>query len=417
VVPSRTNPGVDENCKLIINTVETMESYLSTCRYLGQPLFYKPELNADDLLDGECMPNGLEGIGTGDCSPSCKGAGGKCHDCSGRGCAGIAQAECTFVDGIGESMDLVSYFLCHAFCSANAQQGFPEYNNYAYMKFDKESQMCRCEPEGNYECKVQIVKAGISGDDINNCASEDDPTGCSSDGDCSDPSKPKCDQVSGECVQCLSDSDCPNPADPTKGLCDIDLLICREGCREDTDCAAQDYCKKEPLDADIGSCTLGCRNPGTPCTGGICSGSHNCEEEGKNNYIKSMDIYTTSCDGCDTRGVGGATIFVKAVIPETGKEGSCLTEVLDVPDRDDYPNGGNAFFDKFDPLGACFWFHSENDVTEFSVTWTGQGTWVPDKFILDWSADSTRCCVNKDGTSLTDGGVPASFDCERCPAQ
>jgi len=415
--PPELNPNVDENCRLIINTVESMESYLSTCRYLGQPLFYKPALNVDGILDGECMPNGLEGIGTGTCSPACKGAGGACHDCSGTNCAGIAQAECTFVDDpTGESEPLTSYFLCHASCSLKAQQGNPgDYNNFAFLKYDKESQQCTCEHEGNFQCKVQIVKFGISGDGMNKCAIVEDPTECSSDADCPDPSKPKCDQGSGECVQCLSDSDCPNPADdPTEGLCDIGPNICTDGCREDADCDAQDYCKKESDNDEIGSCTLGCRNPGTPCgSGGTCSGNHLCEVGGSV-YMKSIEVHTASCVGCNTKELGGANIFVKAIIPSTGHEGSCSTRILDVPDRDDYPNGGgNVVFDKPETLDACYLFHSENDVTEFSVTWTGPGTWVPDTFIIDWNDNTPRCCVNLDSTSLTDGSA-ASFACDRC---
>jgi hypothetical protein len=415
--PSAQNPGVDENCRMIIDATESMEDYLGTCRYVGQPLFHKPTLGGDGVITGECMPNAIEGVGTGTCAPvpMCSG---NCHGCSGTNCAGYAEADCTFTDDPnGESQAITSYDACFAFCSLNAQTGAPDVNNFAYLKFDKESQICNCETKGHKQCTIQIVKHGVTADDIATCSDDGpDPTGCTSDADCLDASQPKCDAASGVCVQCISDSDCPNPAgDPTENLCSLVSHTCMTGCRTDEDCESQDYCKKASHNDEIGSCTLGCRNPGQPCTlePGTCSGTHTCEEGGSV-YINGLEVYTASCVGCSSRELAGASITLTAVVPGATGEGTCSTSVLDVPSRTDYPSGGgNVVFDQPETLDTCYLFHSENEVTSFSVSWSGLGTWTPDKFIINWHENTPRCCQNTGGTTLTDG-VSASFSCERC---
>merc|ERR1719315_992670 len=189
--------NVDENCKMISNNVETMEKYLSTCRYVGQPLMYKPSIGSSGFSEGDCIPSVL----TGTCPDSCPT--GQCHDCSDNGCLGYAQAECTFKDHAdGESTILPSYDDCQSICS-----GLAKSQELVFFKYDKETEDCLCQNMGEASCTIQLVKYGMSEADIETCTTGGGSSGCTTDADCTDTSKPKCDQGSGECVQCLSDSD------------------------------------------------------------------------------------------------------------------------------------------------------------------------------------------------------------------
>merc|ERR1712212_579079 len=79
----------------------------------------------------------------------------------------------------------------------------------------------------------------------------------------------------------------------------------------------------------------------------------------------------------------------------------------------DYAAGVDAAFTDDTSLSDCFQFGLSSKVTEFKVTWTGSGTWTPEKFALErrFGEDWPYCCNNTEGLTLSDGQEQI-FTCE-----
>lgn len=117
------------------------------------------------------------------------------------------------------------------------------------------------------------------------------------------------------------------------------------------------------------------------------------------------------CVGCPSyraSGVAGATIMM-ATDSVSGTV-SCTTSILDHPADVDY--SGQHNFADYDTLFECFMFGLSEQVTEFSVSWTGAGTWTPEKFILERENQSALpyCCYNSGGLAVSEG-QSQTFDC------
>eukprot|EP00091_Calanus_sinicus_P016619 TRINITY_DN36071_c0_g1_i1.p1 TRINITY_DN36071_c0_g1~~TRINITY_DN36071_c0_g1_i1.p1 ORF type:complete len:188 (-),score=58.10 TRINITY_DN36071_c0_g1_i1:213-776(-) len=152
---------------------------------------------------------------------------------------------------------------------------------------------------------------------------------------------------------------------------------------------------------------FGCREVGVPCKNndgieGNCNGNHECVQSGEA-WLTKLTIETRDCKDCSTlKAASGASIRMTVVPP--GGEKSCTTHTLDDPAAEDYAVG-QATFEDPTYLSTCFMFGLSDKVTDFKVTWTGAGTWTPEKFILERrkGADWPFCCYNEGGLTLTEG--------------
>jgi len=405
--------GPDENCKLIADT--TLEQYLDACRVFGQPL-----RNANNQCVSGYFSDTCALVGCSDTT---------CHTCNtvDDGCGLYSQTECEKFGSPGEtSENIPSFEKCLSLCSIQQQS-----NPFTYVVYDKEQQECICYPDGLRGCQITAVPFGMTVDDAERC------DGCETDADCP-VARPICSVVTGRCVECEENADC---TDSSKPFCDLDANICKPDdcelccesdddcadpthcdtvdhlckpeCTADTDCADTDYCKCHdgsdhgntcPAE-DGGSCVVGCRDPGMECDGSgkKCAGDHTCREDGEASLTK-LFLETRDCAGCSSLKAdpSGATLLMTTANP-TGAE-NCTTNILDNSTTTDYAIGVKAVFDDDDDLSECFMANLDA-LAKFEVTWTGAGTWTPEKFILERREEMAwpYCCFNDAGVSVSDG--------------
>merc|ERR1712215_50977 len=424
---------IDENCKLISDS--TLKEYLDACRVVGQPL---------KDINGQC----IQGLQADACSFI--GCDTGCHTCdSTEACGMYTETECEKLGSPGETSNQIpDYTTCLSLCTSQQQS-----NPFTYVVYDKEAQECICYPDGLRSCQIIAVPFGLNINQVDRCG------GCTDDNDCKPP-RPVCSGVSGYCEECVSNTDCPStkpfcnnniceedkcstcapptPAcdsngecvecvsdsdcsDPTKPSCDLSENVCKTGCTTDSDCDADDYCQCTTHSTDecsSGHCVLGCRNVGDMCNvnsvlTGKCNGDHECVQSG-GAVLTKIILGTKDCTGCNgvkEPGVAGATIMMKTDAV-TGDH-TCSTNILDHTHDVDYPNSGTHDFEDYATLGPCFMFDLTEQIMEFSVSWTGPGTWTPDKFILVRENESTWpfCCFNDGGLTVSEG-QSQTFTCE-----
>ncbi len=98
-----------------------------------------------------------------------------------------------------------------------------------------------------------------------------DAPACTMDRDCTDPSAPRCDVMSGRCVVCLGAMDCPRAQH-----CEVARGACEAGCRADDDCrrGAEDGGVSARCDTARGVCVECMTDDECPlrtiCTEGMC---------------------------------------------------------------------------------------------------------------------------------------------------
>jgi len=422
--------GPDENCKLIADT--TLDQYLEACRVVGQPLRDAYGVCVSGFLSKDCSLIGCD----------------DCHVCDADDACGLySQTECLKIGSPGEtSENIPSFEHCLALCTSQQQS-----NKFTYVVYDKEQQECICYPDGLRECQITAVPFGMTLDQALICdgceSNADCPAArpicsvqthrcveCEKKSDCSDPSKPicdlndyiciedgcsscvaptdVCDPNTGACIECLTNDDC------TDGNCDTADNVCKPECHVDTDCNAQDYCKCHD-GTDVGNscpaggdCVLGCRDVGTACAteDGDCNGDHGCVVVGDTTLTK-LTIETKECTGCSSlKAVSGATINMTAIPPPPSGEKTCSTAILDNPASIDYSS--QAVFELPAYLSKCFFWGYISDLTKFQVTWTGPGTWTPEKFTLERKATTAWpiCCFNDAGLTVSEV-QPQEFTC------
>merc|ERR1712215_94086 len=151
--------GTDENCKLIADPngsgtpEEEMQKYLDNCRVTGQPL------TTDGTISGACIPNPH----TGECSPFCTGdCFTECDKCD-----GYQGALCDHVGDPDETVELLPN-MDACFGSLNLIQDMYELN---YMVWDAEQEECLGYNEPKYNCKIQVVRNGVTMDQVSKCES------------------------------------------------------------------------------------------------------------------------------------------------------------------------------------------------------------------------------------------------------
>jgi len=430
--------GPDENCKLIADT--TLDQYVAACGVVGQPL---------RDADGSCMASAASG------SCSLVNCGNECHMCDSNDLCGLyTKTECEKLGSPGETSDNIPNFqTCLSLCTSQQQS-----NPFTYVTYDQESQECICYPDGLNQCTITAVPYGMTldqADQCNGCLSDGDcpperpicsvltgrcveceknddcSTGniCSSDhvcipddcGGCAAPT-PVCDTVSGECYECVVDSDCP----AEKPDCDLGEHVCKPECMHDGDCGDSDYCMchTDIIKDDCpggGACVTGCRDVGSACTvtnggTGVCNGHHVCIQYGEAT-LTTIKIGTKDCSGCSSLRAGSGASITMTTQPPLGAV-TCTTGILDKPGITDYTPGVEAAFTDDTSLSSCFQFGLSSKVTEFKVTWTGTGTWTPEKFALErrFGEDWPFCCYNPNGVTLSEG-QDQTFTCEETGAE
>lgn len=424
--------GKDENCQLISGeNGETIERYLESCRIVGQPL--------RDSFD-----NCISGFATNGCSQQNCG-NSQCHTCTKDGpCKLYSETECTINNSPGETVDgiIPSIDVCLTFCTKSQA-----YSPWTYFTYDKEAQKCICYNGAEHSCGIKVVPQGLSYEDIMNCGE-----GCKTDGDCTDPMKPICDNLSGICVQCIDDPDCPGTQcinhvcgdcscdidclpngdcpecnsdddckDPSKPQCDLETHLCKNVCHQHSDCEPSDFCKchecnegsNDDCSSFEGKCELGCREPTKPCTledGSIgeCDGCNKCQEITGVSKLNRLIIETKTCeDGCSD-GDEGATFEITETLPG-GEQKSCVTPILNKPGEWDYDTGKETEFN-IEDFGSCRGFPLSDPPNDFKVTWNGSGKWTPEKFTLDRGGSVCKFECPGNGVELSKG-ASASFVC------
>jgi len=426
--------GPDENCKLVADT--TIEQYLGQCGVIGQPLRDGYGSCVASAASGSCSMFGCNEVG--------------CHMCDGKDLCGLyTKTQCEKLGSPGETFpgNIPNFQTCLSLCTSQQQS-----NPFTYVTYDQESQECICYPDGLSECQIIVVPYGMSQEQVDSC------DGCLSDADCpaarpicsvqtgrcveceknsdcaageiceqssntcipddcggcSAPT-PVCDSVSGECYECVSDADCSGD----KPDCDLTDHVCKAECTKDTDCDASDYCSCHGLRDDCpsgGACVGGCRGVGSPCTmpsggNGVCNGQHDCIAGGAL-ILTKLTVATKDCAGCNSlKAESGATITMTTQ-PPLG-DISCTTDVLDKAGQTDYAAGAEAAFTDAPSLSQCFQISLSSKVTNFEVSWSGTGTWTPEKFELErnFGEDWPFCCYNTGELSLSDG-QKQTFSCE-----
>jgi len=149
--------GTDENCKLIADPnsggdpKDEMQKYLDNCRVTGQPL------TDNGKKDGACIPNPHTGV----CIPACA----NCVPCG--ECDGYQQTLCDHTGDPDETIELLPNIeACFQILNTNQDS-----NEFTYMLWDAEQEECLGYKESSFNCKIEVVRYGVSIDDVNTCKS------------------------------------------------------------------------------------------------------------------------------------------------------------------------------------------------------------------------------------------------------
>merc|ERR1712189_106292 len=151
--------GTDENCKLIADPNSEgepeaeMQKYLDNCRVTGQPL------TVNGAQSGTCIPNPH----WQNCSANCA----DCLTCNKNTCDGYQQTMCDHSGDPDETIEsLPNMGAC--FTALNINQ---DSNKFTYMLFDAEQEECLGYKEPNVTCKIEVVRYGVTNDQVNTCKS------------------------------------------------------------------------------------------------------------------------------------------------------------------------------------------------------------------------------------------------------
>jgi len=102
----------------------------------------------------------------------------------------------------------------------------------------------------------------------------------------------------------------------------------------------------------------------------------------------------------------------------------CKTVDLNHPDQVDFATKSTFTANAADHYMGwenCWKGALEGRIEQSTVTWTGEGTWMPESICYDWSKDSNRVfvCTFSEGTSLSSGqsatGSCGAADGTSCP--
>jgi len=265
----------------------------------------------------------------------------------------------------------------------------------------------------------------------NECAGDQCCSGCASDSNCPYPT-PVCQD--GHVCGCNDDSDC-NAGDQ----CNTDLNKCEEipdECQvatEDVDCnsdvsgqceaGAAEYTQCFYCDTTgaHNQCKPGCSNnnglgkPECPASQPTCiDGTHVCSQDSGAILLRQIVFTSEACNGCATEGVDMTLTGFIAQDPKP----RCKTNGLDNPNNIDYASRGVFEAEPTEATwgwGTCYQSPLNGMVSEASVTWVGDGTWIPDNVCFDWvdpdESNLVSICRNTNGASLSNG-ESATLTCE-----
>jgi len=150
------NSGPDENCRLIATAGETMEQYLNSCNVIGQPIHH---------VNGHCM---YEDPSDSVCSMTTYCKDGYCDACSpDEKCEKIYhETECTLTENaeLEIEVDGNTFKQCTkaGIISSSA-------NPLTYVTWDKRKELCDGYPSGKRNCLIQVIKAGATITEVNEC--------------------------------------------------------------------------------------------------------------------------------------------------------------------------------------------------------------------------------------------------------
>ena len=128
------------------------------------------------------------------------------------------------------------------------------------------------------------------------------PTGCSDNGDCTDPGLPYCETVSGDCVECLNNGHCDDSNVCTDDTCDVGGTYTCSNTNNTASCDDGAFCN------GTDTCSGGvCTHSGDPCAGGAecnttCNeGPDNCfDAAGTGCTDDGNDCTSDECNGSGT---------------------------------------------------------------------------------------------------------------------
>merc|ERR1739838_25150 len=153
--------GPDENCKIISGPGEPddeMNKYLDACRVAGQPM---------QNTAGDCLPTPppySPDFPKGECS-ALVCTDDTCADCTADKCADYKGSNCLKLGEDGETTDNIpDYKTCLTFCT-----GQIEANKFTFLTYDKESKKCICYIDDTSACSIEVVKYGMTIDQVNTC--------------------------------------------------------------------------------------------------------------------------------------------------------------------------------------------------------------------------------------------------------
>jgi len=142
--------GVHDNCLLFHGGI-TFEEYLHTCSTLGKPLFDK-----DDM----CFENSQGECPSGHCLIS------GCQTCDKESvCNGYRESDCTMTSaGLMLPDKSATADDCQHSCTLKALQHNSTYFTHSI------GQRCTCFQSGARQCNTQVVKKGVTWDQVQQCA-------------------------------------------------------------------------------------------------------------------------------------------------------------------------------------------------------------------------------------------------------
>jgi len=231
--------GPHDNCRLI-KAEETFEEYLHSCSKYGHPLFD---------TDSQCYTDSQDSCPTSLCE--------FCHSCPSEvlhnQCSGVRETGCSMLSP-GHQTTATNQTDCQYICTKEAATKDWTYFTYHFG----EHSSCTCYKSGERDCQVQVVKAGITWEQVENCL---DPLPIST-----TTSTSTAVTTTHAPHTTITASPTTTPTTPTTTLTTTPTTPSPINCNRHTDCPTDFYCSCVPCTQIPGICLQGCRDQGDPCT-------------------------------------------------------------------------------------------------------------------------------------------------------
>merc|ERR1711953_1425707 len=390
----------DHICEEVVLCVEDTEcqGYNNTCNVHYNNCFY---------CGGDCGAN--DG-----CCPGCHDSDLNCQYptpiCDGNShiCGCWNDNDCNVGDFCNSDTNV-----CEAQCVEDTEcVGFDQicnenYDNCFYCGAgDCETSFGCCPGSHDSDLNCQYPKPICMGDHTCGCQSDSD---CNA-GDFCNSDTNACEKIPDECQ---TDADCN---EGLTGVCATDddgqtieckycesnglYNVCKPGCKYDSD------------SNDIPRCPVGLDDCNVD--------THNCQASQGSTLLTKIVFSSKGCNGCTKEGVNMTLAGDSIITPQP----RCKTVDLNHPDQVDF--AGKSTFtanaaDHYMGWENCWQGALEGRIEQSTVTWTGEGTWMPESICYDWSKETNRVfvCTFSAGTSLSSGqsatGSCGPADGTSCP--